>query len=89
MTVGLSNSASRSRNYARTTNQNQGGGSKKAGFPYQVGRGWRTSIALDSQSVGSCVRLPQLQRLCFTYPVSQTRNIGTSVAANRGYYKFV
>lgn len=27
------------------TNQNQGGGSKKAGFPYQVGRDSWTSIA--------------------------------------------
>lgn len=29
-------------------NQNQGGGNKKAGFPYQVGRDSWTSIAFDS-----------------------------------------
>lgn len=87
MTIGLSNSAKRSSNYGQTVNQNQGGGSKKAGFPYQVGRGWRTNIAFQDQAVGSCTNLKQLQTLCFTYQVSQSRNIGSSVTANISYYK--
>ena len=87
MTIGLSNSASRSSNYGQTTNRNQGGGDKKAGFPYQVGRGWRSSIAFQDQTaMGSCIRLPQLQKLCFTYPVHQSRNISSSVNANISYY---
>jgi hypothetical protein len=40
MTIGLSNSSKKSRDYAATTNQNQGGGDKKGGLPYQVGRSW-------------------------------------------------
>lgn len=44
--MGLSNSASRSRNYSSTVNQNQGGGDKKAGFPYIVGRTANTSRQL-------------------------------------------
>jgi hypothetical protein len=30
------------------TTQAQGGGSKKAGFPYQIGREYRTSIAFNT-----------------------------------------
>jgi hypothetical protein len=87
MTIGLSNSAKRSSNYGQTTNQNQGGGSKKAGFPYQIGRGWRSSIALNEQNAaGSCTKLKQLQTLCFTNTVHQSRNIGSSVTANIAYY---
>ena len=40
MTIGLANSAKRSRLYASTTNQNQQGGPRKAGLAYQVGRSW-------------------------------------------------
>jgi hypothetical protein len=40
MTIGLANSAKRARFSGETTNENQGGGSKKAGLPYQVGRNW-------------------------------------------------
>ena len=40
----LLNSAKRSRNAAQIVNQNQGGGPKKAGTPYQVGRTWWSSI---------------------------------------------
>jgi len=32
------------------TSQNQGGGDKKAGFPYIIGRTQWTNIALDQQS---------------------------------------
>jgi hypothetical protein len=44
------------------TNQFQGGGDKKAGFPYQIGRDWWTSITLnacDPTSAGGCCTLNQ------------------------------
>jgi hypothetical protein len=47
--MGLSNAASRARNYVQNINQNQGGGDKKAGFPYQVGRSAWSSIFIDNQ----------------------------------------
>jgi hypothetical protein len=47
--MGLSNAASRARNYGQTINQKQGGGDKKAGFPYQVGRTAWSSIFIDNQ----------------------------------------
>jgi len=44
MTFGLANSAKKARLYAFTTNQNQGGGDKKGGFPFSVGRNHWDSI---------------------------------------------
>jgi len=60
--MGLSNAASRARNYGSTINQNQGGGAKKAGFPGQIGRGWWTSIFLDSTDPisGNCCNLNKI-----------------------------
>ena len=67
------------------TNQNQGGGSKKAGFPYLVGRDSWTSIALkqtkqylDADSQG----------LKFTLNpnVRQSRPISMTPGAGRSYF---
>ena len=80
--MGLSNAASRARNYDLTINQNQGGGSKKAGFPYIVGRGWRTNIAFGTKEGarnGHCVGLSSLKTLCFTNTVHQSRPIGGNI----------
>ena len=79
--MGLSNASSRARNYDLTINQEQGGGSKKAGFPYLIGRGWQTSIAFNNTNVimGKCCTLKSYQTLLFTSPVSQSRSIGTDV----------
>jgi hypothetical protein len=79
--MGLSNSAKRASSYTQTINQNQGGGSKKAGFPYMVGRGWRSSIAFNNTNVvgKSCCKLENYQRLLYTFPVSQSRGIGVDV----------
>jgi hypothetical protein len=79
--MGLSNAANKARNYTLTNNQNQGGGDKKAGFPYQVGRGWQTSIAFNNTNVvmGHCCRLKSYQTLLFTQPVRQHRNIDGDV----------
>lgn len=79
--MGLLNGAKRARSYSQTINQNQGGGSKKAGFPYQVGRGWQTSIAFNNTNVvmGKCCKLNSYQTLLFTHPVSQARGVGVDV----------
>jgi hypothetical protein len=79
--MGLSNSAKRSSSYSQTINQNQGGGNKKAGFPYMVGRSWQTSIAFNNTNVvkGKCCTLSSYQTLLFTYPVTQSRGVGVDV----------
>jgi len=59
------------------TTQNQGGGDKKAGFPYIIGRGWRSSIAFGNNvAMGHCQALKVYQTLCFT-GVHQSRPTGT------------
>jgi hypothetical protein len=77
--MGLSNASSRARNYDLIINQNQGGGNKKAGFPYMVGRGWQTSIAFDNTNVvsGHCCTLKSYQTLLYTFPVCASRNINS------------
>lgn len=79
--MGLSNAASRARNSTLIVNQNQGGGNKKAGFPYLVGRDTQTSIAFNNTNVvqGKCCSLTSFQTLLFTFPVSQTRGVGVDV----------
>jgi len=67
--MGLSNAASRARNYSSTVTRNQGGGSKKAGFAGQVGRGSWTSIFLHSTDpmYGNCCNLnKQMKTMTFT-----------------------
>ena len=62
------------------TDVNQGGGSKKAGFPFQIGRGYRTSIAFDTCNPNregfQCCSLTKLNTLRFTQKVSPSRGIG-------------
>lgn len=79
--MGLSNSAKRASSYSQTINQNQGGGNKKAGFPYMVGRGWQSSIAFNNTNVvkGKCCKLSSYQTLMFSYPVTQSRGVGVDV----------
>ncbi len=56
---------------ASITNQNQGGGSKKAGLPYLVGRESWSSIALKNTSQRmSVLKMP------LTSSVSQSRPVG-------------
>ena len=81
--MGLSNGASRARLYSSTINQNQGGGSKKAGFPNVIGRNSWTSIYYGSSNPGKCC---SLKSLVFTkYPkVRPSRPIGGDVRI--GYF---
>lgn len=78
--MGLSNAAKRARSYSATINQNQGGGSKKAGFPYQVGRSWQTSIAFANTDVvrGHCCTLKTYQTMNWTSYAHPSKPIGTS-----------
>lgn len=57
----LYNSSSRSRNSVQTMNQPQGGGNKKAGFPYIVGRSSWSTIFLGGNNVENCAGLPCYQ----------------------------
>ncbi len=61
MTIGLANSAKRSRYAGTTCNQFQGAGPYKMGLPKQVGRDSWTSIALGATNVQNnhCLRLGQ------------------------------
>jgi len=78
--MGLANSSNRARNYTSTTNQPQGGGNKKAGFPYQVGRSAWTSNALGNSKYH--IRCCGLRTLQFTANpnVRMSRPTGTAVA---------
>jgi predicted chitinase len=78
--MGLSNAAKRARLYDLTINQQQGGGNKKAGFPYLVGRSSWSSIAINgtAASYAGCRSLKCMQ---FTANpnVRQSRPAGSSV----------
>ena len=65
----------RTASIASITNQNQGGGDKKAGLPYQVGRSSWTSIAFK----GTSQRLSVLKMPLVT-TVTQSRNVGSRFA---------
>jgi hypothetical protein len=77
--MGLSNAAKRARTYTATVNRNQGGGDKKAGFPYQVGRNWRTSIAFNNTNpvAGRCCSLNSYQTMTWTSYARPSRPIGS------------
>lgn len=86
MTIGLSNGAKRSK-YGQTVNQNQGGGNKKAGFPYQIGRTMWTNIALNMKMESkNCCKLSNVNSLIFTN-IHQSRPVGSDVTANRKYWR--
>jgi hypothetical protein len=71
------------------TVQQQGGGNKKAGFPYQVGRDSWASIALGScdptQKTMKCASLKCMQ-FTINPKVSQSRSIGSTTNTNRYFH---
>jgi hypothetical protein len=78
MTIGLANAAKRARYYGVTTNENQGGSTKKAGLPYQVGRNWHFNYFLKEHE--SADNLASLQRtLVFA---NQSRPVGSWTNGN-------
>lgn len=66
---------------ASIANYNTGGGNKKAGFPYQVGRNMWSSVALKNNNT-------TLRRINTTmFPLAkQSRPVGVSPAAIRYYH---
>ena len=62
------------------TDQNQGGGNKKAGFPGMIGRDSWTSIAIGSCEpvYGRCCSLKKMSTLSFT-----NRNVNQSLPIGR------
>jgi hypothetical protein len=65
----------------------QGGGDKKAGFPYQIGRGYRTSIAFHTCNPANydkvnkyCCNLVGMQ-----YTVNPKTNISRPIGSVMGY----
>jgi hypothetical protein len=74
----LSNSAKRARYASTTSVQNQGGGSKKAGFPYIVGRSSWTSIYMGpikcTKTETRCCTLQNMQMT--STKAAPSRNIG-------------
>lgn len=76
--MGLSNAASRARNYNQTINSDQGGGNKKAGFPYIVGRNAWSNIYLGTNTVGNCCSLNRL-KITANPRVRQSRPMGSSI----------
>lgn len=79
------NASNRSRYVSSETAINQGGGSKKAGFPHTIGRDHWVSIYMgaDNNSVktGNCCNLKNLQ-LTANPNVCQSRPIGSTVVFN-------
>jgi hypothetical protein len=78
MTIGLANSALKSRYQGSIVNQNQGGGNSKAGMAYQIGRSWHFIHFLKES--GSKNNLPSLQKtLVFA---NQSRPVGSWTNGN-------
>jgi hypothetical protein len=73
----LSNGSNRSRYISSLINRNSGGGSRKAGFPSQIGRSSSTSIALRSTDPahGRCCTLKSMMPTMMPH-VNVSRNIG-------------
>ena len=75
------NGSNKARHISSITNKNQGGGSKKAGFPYQVGRISWTGIAFDQTYApgGHCCKLKSyninmMPLSSFSRPIGRNNN---------------
>jgi hypothetical protein len=68
------------------TNQNQGGGSRKAGFPYMIGRETNASIAMGTTNAvvnNKCCNLKSYQTMAWTSYAKQSRPVGSNIMAYR------
>jgi len=84
-------SSKKTRHISSIVNQNSGGGSKKAGFPYQIGRNSWSSIYINACDPShnrelKCCTLNMMKEPKVS-TTSQTRPIGRNF--NRAFYKFV
>jgi len=83
--------SNKTRHISSMVNQDSGGGSKKSGFPYQIGRNSWSSIYIDTCDPShkrelKCCTLDMMKTNIFN-GVSQSRQIGRNI--NRSFYKFV
>lgn len=72
----LFNASSRSRNVGSTTHRPQGGGDKKAGFPYQIGREAWSSVFLNTCNPAKsapCCNLTSYQNTSLIFTKNITR----------------
>jgi len=69
------------------TDSNQGGGNKKAGFPYQIGRIYGVSNVLNATDPvsGRCCTLTKMNTLRFPL-ARQSRPVGSRFSANYRYW---
>jgi hypothetical protein len=68
------------------TDKNQGGGEKKAGFPYQIGRtSWTQTFMHQNIPRGQCCKLSQMQQVLFPL-AHQSRSIGSDVRVAGAYW---
>jgi hypothetical protein len=83
----LYNASKKARNATSIVNQSQGGGSKKAGFPYQVGRSTATSVAFNMTNPvdGACAKLSCLSTTLYEMK-NYSRPVGSTVSANYRRY---
>lgn len=77
----LMNSSTRARNAASLTNQNSGGGSKKAGLFPTIGVDTWSSIAYGTHTPGRCVTLTCM-RTTKAGKVCASRGIGGNVTTS-------
>jgi hypothetical protein len=77
----LMNAGSRARYTSSIVNQSQGGGSKKAGFPYEIGRSSWTTVAMHGRGLPATL---DFMRKTVNPNVNQSRPIGRVV--NRSYW---
>jgi len=82
----LYNSATRSRNTGSLINRPQGGGEKKAGFPYQVGRDSWVSIYFHSTDPvnGHCCTLNRINVEMPFKPIKSSRPLWVRPGAGYG-----
>ena len=62
MTIGLSNSSTRAASYGSTAHMNSGGGPKKCGFPYIIGRTSSISLVFRENTMLSLKFMRKLPR---------------------------
>lgn len=86
----LSNASKMARYQNTIISQNQGGGSKKAGLPYQVGRNSWSNIYLGNSNrmvsfgIKKCCTVRDMTVLPFTGKVNSSRPIGRD--NSKGYW---
>ena len=76
----LMNSPKRTTYMSSITNRNQGGGSKKAGFPAQIGReSWTNIFIANNVVAGRCCKIKDYNKLMplvnFSRPIGRVNNV--------------